>query len=103
MAIIYSVSFWCFGLPSLGGKLIKNSVMQKQLRLVSCRRLAVCPLSASLFSVPAVPSLVFSRHFRRLGVRYHPLPGVSVFLLPVSGWFVWCFPSGRRQLAALPF
>ncbi|WP_207493766.1 hypothetical protein [Aridibaculum aurantiacum] len=77
--------------------------MQKQLRIISSRRLAVCPLSSSIFSVPFIPSSVFSsRHLRRLRVHYHPVAGVSVYLLP-GGWFIWCYPSGRRQLCALPF
>jgi hypothetical protein len=31
------------------------------------------------------------------------LPGVRVFHLASVGWFLWVFPSGRRQLCALPF
>ncbi len=76
--------------------------MQKQLRIISGRRLAVCPLSSSLFPVPAIPRLSFSRHLRRLPVHYHPQAGVSVYYIP-TGWFIWCYPSGRRQLCALPF
>ena len=78
--------------------------MQKQLRIISSRRLAVCPVSRSFSTVPFVPASVFaSRHLRRLGVYYSPSPGVQVLRLRRSGWFIWCFPSGRRQLAALPF
>jgi pyridoxal/pyridoxine/pyridoxamine kinase len=76
--------------------------MQKQLRIVTSRRLAVCPFSSSTFQVPAVPSFVFSRHLGRRSVCYR-YSGVRVFPLQCSGWFVHCFPSGRRQLAALPF
>jgi hypothetical protein len=85
-----------------GEMLIKSSVMQKQLRIITSSHLAVCPLSSSCFPLPSVPSLVFSRHLRRLPSCYSLLPGVSVFQLP-SGWYVWCFPSGRRLLSALPF
>jgi hypothetical protein len=77
--------------------------MQKQLRIISSRRLAVCPFSSSQFFVPALPPLAFSRHLGRLPVCFRPLPGVSVFHLSAVGWFVWVFPSGRRQLSALPF
>jgi len=76
--------------------------MQKQLRIITCRRLAVCPFSSSLFLVPSVPPIVFSRHFCRRTIHYRPLPGVTVYQLS-SGWFVWCFPSGRRWLCSLPF
>ncbi|HOZ83492.1 MAG TPA: hypothetical protein PKU82_11300 [Bacteroidia bacterium] len=77
--------------------------MHKQLRIISSRRLSVCPFSRSFFppSVPISP-LAFSRHARRLPVHYHPLPGVAVYHMPCGGW-LWCFPSGRRQLSALPF
>jgi len=77
--------------------------MQKQLRIITNRRLAVCPFSSSTFSVPPVPPFVFSRHFQRRKVYYHPLPGTAVYHFKSSGWYIWCFPSGRRQLAALPF
>lgn len=76
--------------------------MQKQLRIITRYRLAVCPFSASLFPVPVVPRKVFSRHFQRHPLHHMPLAGVRVYQL-VSGWYVWCFPSGRRQLCALPF
>jgi len=82
--------------------LLKNLVMQKQLRIVSRRRLAVCPFSSSWFPLPVVSRVAFSRHLGRLPVHFIPLPGVSVRLLP-CGWFVWCFPSGRRLLSAMPF
>jgi len=77
--------------------------MQKQLRIITSRHLSVCPFSSPLFPVPSVPRLVFGSHLRRLPIHYHPLPGVAVYQLPCSGWFIWCFPSGRRQLCALPF
>jgi len=76
--------------------------MQKQLRIITSRRLSVCPFSSSLFPVPTIPHLAFSRHLRRLSVHYHPTAGVSVYYIP-TGWFIWCYPSGRRQLCALPF
>jgi hypothetical protein len=77
--------------------------MQKQLRIITRQRLAVCPLSSSLNGpVPPVPSSVFGRHFRRHSVHYHSVTGAAVIRLQ-SGWYVWCYPSGRRQLAALPF
>ena len=77
--------------------------MQKQLRFITRQRLAVCPLSSSLFPVPVVHKLALSKHLGRLPVHHRPLAGIRVFHLPVSGWFIWCFPSGRRQLCALPF
>jgi len=76
--------------------------MHKQLRIISSRRLSVCPLSSSCFPVPVVHRLAFSRHLGRLGVHYQPYHGIRVFHLPTT-WWVWCFPSGRRQLSALPF
>ena len=85
-----------------GEMLIKIHIMQKQLRIITSRHLAVCPVSSHLFPVPPVPQVVFSRHFRRRPVYYRPLVGCSVYQL-ASGWFLWCFPSGRRQLCALPF
>lgn len=84
------------------GLLIKIHIMQKQLRFINCRHISVCPFSNSLFPVPPVPPQVFSRHFRRQPV-YYRYSGVSVYALPSVGWYVHCFPSGRRQLSALPF
>jgi len=82
---------------------IKNVVMQKQLRIISRSRLAVCPFSSSCCSVPPLPRLAASRHLGRLPVVHRPAPLVRVYKLPVVGWFVFVFPSGRRQLSALPF
>jgi hypothetical protein len=76
--------------------------MHKQLRIITSRRLSGCPLSSCLFPVPVVPRLAFNRHLGRLGVHYLPSHGIRVFKLPIT-WWVWCYPSGRRQLAALPF
>lgn len=76
--------------------------MQKQSRIVTRMRLAVCPFSISMFQMPVMPKYLFSKHLQRLPVHYRPLPGVNVYRLS-NGWFVWHFPSGRRQLAALPF
>jgi hypothetical protein len=77
--------------------------MQKQLRIISRKRLAVCPFSKSLSPAPATLSpLAFSKHLGRLAVHYRPLPGVKVFALP-CGNFLWRYPSGRRQLSTLPF
>jgi hypothetical protein len=78
--------------------------MQKQLRIITSRSLAVCPLSSSIFPVPSIPRLAFSRHLRRLPINYRPLAGISVYHLPFAGgWYIWCYPSGRRQFCALPF
>ena len=76
--------------------------MQKQLRIITSRRLAVCPLSSSVFPVPSVPRLAFSRHLHRLHSVHSIYPGVSIYHLP-CGWYIWCYPSGRRQFCALPF
>jgi len=77
--------------------------MQKQLRIITRRRMSVCPLSIAYFSpVPAVPAIAFCRHLQRRPVYFQPLPFIKVYLLP-STWFIWCFPSGRRQLCAVPF
>jgi len=76
--------------------------MQKQLRIISSRRLAVCPFSFSHFPVPSVPAYIFGRHLGRRSV-YYRYRGVRVFALGCSGWFVHCYPSGRRLLSALPF
>jgi len=78
--------------------------MQKQLRIITSRRIAICPFEASLSPVPSpVPAIAFSKHLRRLPVCFNPLPGVLNYYLHPSGWLVWCYPSGRRQLRALPF
>lgn len=76
--------------------------MQKQLRIISRSRLALCPLSFCHFPVPPLPSVAFSRHLGRLPQAYSVMPRVQVFHLP-CGWFVFRYPSGRRQLSALPF
>jgi len=70
--------------------------MHKQLRIITSHRLAVCPLSSSLFPVPGVSHLAFSRHLRRLPVHYHPIAGVSVYYIP-TGWFIWCVYSGESE------
>ena len=82
---------------------IKNIVMQKQLRIISRTRMAVCPFSYCHFSRPALPHLAFSRHLCRLPVYFRPAPGVRVFHLAAIGWFIFVYPSGRRMLSALPF
>lgn len=78
--------------------------MQKQLRIITSRRMSVCPLSIALIPlpVPSVPAIAFSRHFQRHPLHSRPLPSIRVYQL-ASGWFILCYPSGRRQLAALPF
>ncbi|MGI8584581.1 MAG: hypothetical protein ACR2KX_20520 [Chitinophagaceae bacterium] len=76
--------------------------MQKQLRIITSPHLSVCPFSSSNFPVPVLPSYVFSRHLGRRYV-YYRYRGTRVFQLGSSGWFIHCFPSGRRQLSALPF
>ena len=83
--------------------LLKIIVMQKQLRIISRSRLAVCPLTHCHFPVPALPPLAFSRHLGRLPVFYRPAFGVRAFHLASIGWFVFVYPSGRRLLSALPF
>ena len=62
--------------------------MQKQLRIITSQRLAVCPFSSSTFQVPPVPASVFSRHFRRRHLHYRPLVGCSVYRL-TCGWYLW--------------
>ena len=76
--------------------------MQKQLRIITRQRLAVCPFSLSNFPLPAIPCFVFSRHLGRRHV-YYRYSGTRVFAIGSSGWFVHCSPSGRRWLSALPF
>jgi hypothetical protein len=83
--------------------LIKNFIMQKQLRIITRSRLALCPLSHCHFPVPALPPLAFSRHLGRLPVFHRPAFGVRAYHLASIGWFVFVYPSGRRQLSALPF
>ncbi len=76
--------------------------MQKQLRIITSRRLAVCPLSLSLSPVPQLPSWVFGKHVGRRAV-YYRYRGCRVFAVGSLGWFLHCYASGRRQLSALPF
>jgi hypothetical protein len=75
--------------------------MQKQLRIITRQRLAVCPFSISFFPAPALPSFVFSRHLGRRPV-YYRYRRSRVFTIP-GGWWLHCSPSGRRWLSALPF
>ncbi len=78
--------------------------MQKQTRIITSRRISVNPFDASLSLIPpCYPSLVLSRHIGRLQVHYRPSPGVRVYYFKLFSVYVWCFPSGRRQLSALPF
>ncbi|MBS1925362.1 MAG: hypothetical protein JST57_05115 [Bacteroidetes bacterium] len=78
--------------------------MHKQLRIITSRRIiSVCPFSRSIMSsVPQLPHWVFSRHIGRQPV-YYQYRGTRVFAIGRSGWFVHCFPSGRRWLSCLPF
>jgi len=83
--------------------LLKITVMQKQLRIISSRSLAVCPFSLSTFGpVPCLPAYVFGRSLGRRSV-YYQYSGTRVYSLGSSGWFIHCSPSGRRWLSALPF
>lgn len=75
--------------------------MQKQLRIITSRRLAVCPFSRSHFPLPSIPSFVFSKHLGRRPV-YYRYCGTRVFAIG-SGWYLHCSQSGRRWLSALPF
>lgn len=77
--------------------------MQKQLRFITRRSMAVCPFSSSLFPpVPQVPAFAFGKHLGRRPVcfRYR---GSRVFTLASTGWYIHCSPSGRRWLSSLPF
>lgn len=76
--------------------------MQKQLRIITSRRLAVCPFSLQFGPVPALPSWVFGRHLGRRSIHFQ-YRGSRVFVVGSRGWYLHCFPSGRRQLSALPF
>ncbi|MGB5028728.1 MAG: hypothetical protein WBO38_09515 [Chitinophagaceae bacterium] len=76
--------------------------MQKQLRIIISRRLAVCPFSLSFGPVPPLPSWVFGKHLGRRPV-YYRYRGSRVFVVGSSGWYLHCSPSGRRWLSALPF
>lgn len=76
--------------------------MQKQLRIITSQRLAVCPFSLSFGPAPQLPSWVFNKHLGRRPV-YYRYRGSRVFVLGSSGWYLHCYPSGRRQLSALPF
>ena len=101
-AIIYIFFIWFFYRLRCE-KLLKIHIMQKQLRIITSRHLSVCPVSRQFHQVPAIESSFFSRHFRRRQVNHRPLPGTSVYHIMPSGWYIWCFPSGRRQFAVLPF
>jgi hypothetical protein len=81
----------------------KIYIMQKQLRIITRSRMALCPLTYCHFPVPALPPLAFSRHLCRLPVFHRPAVGVRAYHLASIGWFVFVYPSGRRQLSALPF
>jgi hypothetical protein len=76
--------------------------MQKQLRIITSRRLAVCSFSSGYFSPPPLPRSVSSRHFRRHPVALRLYGGVISYKLTAI-WYVWCFPNGRRMLSAMPF
>jgi len=76
--------------------------MQKQLRIITRQRLAVCPFSLALGPVPQLPSWVFSKHLGRRPV-YYRYRRCRVIVVGSSGWYLHCYSSGRRQLSALPF
>jgi hypothetical protein len=44
----------------------------------------------------------FQRYIRRSSLAHQPVFGIKVYRLP-CGCFVWCYPSGVRELSALPF
>lgn len=85
-----------------GEMLIKITIMQKQLRIITSSRVAVCPFSSGFFSPPSIlPPVIFSRHSRRLPVAFRSVGYVAYHLGPV--WHLFIYSSGRRQLSALPF
>ncbi|MBL7722231.1 MAG: hypothetical protein JNK98_09590 [Chitinophagaceae bacterium] len=77
--------------------------MHKQLRIISRRHLSACPFSLSIMpSLPSLPHWAFTRHIHRQPLYYRYF-GTRVYAIGKSGWFVHCFPSGRRWLCCLPF
>jgi len=77
--------------------------MQKQLRIITSRRLAVCPFSLSFGPVPPLPAWVFGKHLgRRAFFNWCPSPGIKVYNLP-CGCCLWVHSTGQRFLSALPF
>jgi hypothetical protein len=77
--------------------------MQKQLRIITRHRLAICPFSSSLFQpLPHVASIYLSKHLGRRSV-YFRYNGSRVFSIGTTSWYIHCSSTGRRWLSALPF
>ncbi|MBK6730140.1 MAG: hypothetical protein IPG60_03940 [Bacteroidetes bacterium] len=101
-AIIYSVSFWFF-YPPCCEEHINYFIMQNHPRISAGSQLGICPFTpAGSPSALALSPFAYQRYIRRSRLAHQPVFGIKVYQLP-CGCFVWCYPSGVRELSALPF
>ena len=74
--------------------------MRKQLRIITALRLAVDPWSKETYPLPNIPRFAHSKYLRRrTKYRYDKMRVVDL----TGGWYILCYPNGRRMLSALPF
>lgn len=101
-AIIYSVSFWFF-YPPCCEKHINYFIMQNHPRISAGSQLGICPFTPQvLHQHLQLSPFAYQRYIRRSRLAHQPVFGIKVYQLP-CGCFVWCYPSGVRELSALPF
>ena len=98
----YSVSFWFFYHPCCE-KHINYFIMQNHPRISAGSQLGICPFTPQvLHQHLQLSPFAYQRYIRRSRLAHQPVFGIKVYQLP-CGCFVWCYPSGVRELSALPF
>ena len=101
-AIIYSVSFWFF-YPPCCEKHINYFIMLNHPRISAGSQLGICPFTPQvLHQHLQLSPFAYQRYIRMSRLAHQPVFGIKVYQLP-CGCFVWCYPSGVRELSALPF
>ena len=98
----YSVSFWFFN-PPCCERHINYFIMQNHPRISAGSQLGICPFTPQvLHQHLQLSPFAYQRYIRRSSLAHQPVFGIKVYQLP-CGCFVWCYPSGVRELSALPF
>ena len=77
--------------------------MHKHPRLSSGSNSGICPFTPQVLHqhLPLSP-FAFQRYIRKSSLAHQPVFGIKVYRLP-CGCYVWRYPSGVRELSALPF
>ncbi|MBK8310339.1 MAG: hypothetical protein IPL04_04960 [Chitinophagaceae bacterium] len=77
--------------------------MQNHPRISAGSQLGICPFTPQvLHQHLQLSPFAYQRYIRRSRLAHQSVFGIKVYQLP-CGCFVWCYPSGVRELSALPF